>query len=149
MFDAAPPDRRANDMFLMRALVIAQDPEVIVSWRRALADRRIEQVKAANVLEAIRFGTPVGFDLIVITACPGEISPVEFIALVNRGLFGAVPPPVIVELRDFGSILEARDGAFAGCVIVASRDGEDRARLIDQAFSFIETRGSGTGDSDA
>lgn len=136
-------------MFLMRALVIAQDPEVIVSWRRALADRRIEQIEAATALEAIRLGTPVGFDLIVITASPGEISPVEFIYLVNRGLFGVVPPPVIVELQDFGSILEAGDGAFAGCVIVASRDRDDRARVIDQAFSLIENRGSETGDTDA
>lgn len=136
-------------MFLMRALVVAQDPELIASWQSALADRRIEQVEAANILDAIRLGTPVGFDLIVIAGCPGEVSLAEFIALVNRGLFGAMPPPLILELRDFASILEAGDAAFAGCVIVTPGDHDERVRVIDQAFSFIENRGPGTGESDA
>jgi hypothetical protein len=149
VFDAEPPDGEGSGSFLMRALVVARDLDVMASWRLALARKRIDTVEAVSTLEAIWLGTPVGFDLIVVTACPGEFSAAEFIALVNRGLFGVTPPPVIVELRDFGSILESGDGAFSGCVIVESRERGDHAAAIDRAFSKIEERGSETGERDA
>jgi hypothetical protein len=149
VFDAALLDQEGSGSFLMRALIVTDEMDVIASWRLALTSKRIELVEASSTLEAIWLGTPVGFDLIILTPGQGEFSPGEFIALVKRGLFGVPPPPVIVELRDFGGILEAGDGAFSGCVIVESRERDNRASAIDTAFSKTKDYGSGTGERDA
>jgi hypothetical protein len=149
MVDKEPPPERRDGLFLMRALVIAQETDTLARWRLALVQERIDPVEVSSALDGIRSATSLGFDLIVIAADNGAITPAEFIGLVRRGLFGSEPPPIIVQIPTLDSMLKSIDGAFAGCVVVAPDKHADLAHVIHEAFATIGTYPSDTGDDHA
>lgn len=145
MHEAGPTGPEGR-FYLMRGLLIAQDLDIQEGWRQALEAEWIDPVQTGDGLEAIRLATPDGFDLIVIAGSLGAVDRHVFSDLLRAGLFGAVPPPIIVHVNKFGDILSDSEDVFAGCVVVEACAPAGFTHAIDQAFASLDRPNLGRGD---
>jgi CheY-like chemotaxis protein len=87
----------------LRALIV-DDSEGMRHYLGAiLQECGFECLRAADGIEALRLAVPCSIDLVITDLEMPRMDGFELIALVNRGLLGLPPPPIIVcssRLRD-------------------------------------------------
>lgn len=137
----------------MRALVIGASNQRS-AWLGLLAAGRFDVAEAASAVDALQWAGPVGVDLIVLAGETGVIGAAEFASLVRRGVFGASPPPLIVQLQSDDILRGGGIHTFAGCVLAAPGGGPGGlAMALDEAFEAANPgnpqNGNQQGDGDA
>lgn len=128
----------------LRALVVDSD----ASARRAMIDKLSPQgfdcVEAHDGVEALHQASEDGIDLVVTALELPRLSGSQLIDLVRRGVFGAIPPPVIVcatQLNHASNVIwSASDIALAAISKpVKNAELEDALATI---FDDLQLRGA-------
>lgn len=100
---------------ILRCLVVGPDPEVREQIMTILSDGAFEFIEADDGIAALQCSCGFGIDLIVTDNDMPRLGGVELVELVQRGIFGANPPPVIVcagseEFKTFAIYSEITGG---------------------------------------
>lgn len=100
---------------MLRCLVVGPIPEVREQIMTILSHSAFEFVEADDGIAALQQSSEFGIDLIVTDNSLPRLGGVELVELVQRGIFGANPPPVIVcagseEYRTFAIHSEIKGG---------------------------------------
>ena len=79
-----------------RALIVDDDPTVRVRIGVILQSCGFDCVEATDGIDAMRFASEGGIDLIVTDIAMPRMDGLDFLAIISKGAFGANPPPAIV-----------------------------------------------------
>ena len=86
----------SDDLRCMRALIVGVTGEAGAALARQLEACGFECAEAADGMIALRFGSEVGIDLVVAAKELPRLGSVELFSLIDRGLYGSKPPPVLL-----------------------------------------------------
>lgn len=149
MFDDGPFIERKERPSLMRALLIAPDAVLESIWRRILRQGAFDVIVVPDGVSAMRVASPYGLDLIVVAGDMGVIGIGEFLSFLHRGVFGPIPPPVILLRSGANEMALAEEQPFSGCVVVGAMNEHNFPDAIDRAFALRQPDAENNGGNHA
>ena len=138
MFDEDSFEDPVQRPLLMRAMLIAPDAVLASIWRRVLRQASFDTVVAHDGIAAVRMSSQHGMDLFVVAGDLGELGLGE-LSLLRRGLFGPIPPPIIILRSEPHQEALAEVKSFSGCVVVGAASEHNFPGAIELAFALRQS----------
>jgi hypothetical protein len=85
-----------DDLRCLRALIVGVTGEAGAVLARQLEACGFECAEAADGMDALRYSSDVGIDLVVAAREMPRLGCGELLSLIDRGLYGSKPPPVLL-----------------------------------------------------
>lgn len=85
-----------DDLRCLRALIVGGQHEDRRKLATMLETCGFDCVEATDGMNALRFSSDMGVDLVITAAEMPRLAGAELMGLINRGLFGPQPPPTLL-----------------------------------------------------
>lgn len=85
-----------DDLRCLTALIVGGSSEARSELAELLGTCGFDCVDAADGIEALRFASDLGVDIVIAAAEMPRLNGEELLGLINRGVFGSSPPPTLL-----------------------------------------------------